>query len=254
MSRFEKQGSVNRVSVPSSTSLPTDDSVASHEPAIATTKQTLNIGKVQNSLEQLGRLKVSGLINSSSPVYEKSQQVSFIPNVAVSEVAGKIVVALREGQTDVTASRQTSEATTGIMRQHSIQLQLVPKTLGVVDIKVTNMGGKISIQAAVETKEAANAIKSEIEAIRVVLRSAGVSLENVLLVQNQTVESPMHQNRQQSVQDFLQSQPNFLDSTNEEHNGENASPNTFLYHQELQGSLVDMESPASVDRASGLYF
>lgn len=254
MPRSEVQESINRVTDISLGSLPTDKPVISHEPPIATTKQTLNMGKVDNFLEQLGRLKISGLMNSVSPVYEKAQQLSFIPNVAVSEIAGKIVVALREAQTDVTASRQTNDTTTGIMRQHSIQLQLVPKTLGVVDIKITNIGGKISIQATIETKEAANAIKSEIEAIRVALRSAGVSLENVLLVQNQTAESPMNQNRQQTGQDYLQSQSDFRESANEEHNGRNATPNTFLYHQELQGILVDMNSSAFVEKGVGLYF
>ena len=118
-------------------------------------------------------------------------QVPIMTNVVPHEIAHAIVNASGDQSASATASRAISAfASSPIARPaKSIELQLVPRSLGVVDIKIVNNSGQMTVMMVTSTAEAETLLRSEIGQLQDAIRSLGTLIEDVkVTVQQQTAQ------------------------------------------------------------------
>ena len=121
------------------------------------------------------------------------------PLVATVNTLGQVIVQQvdQTGSTQFTTITPQAPAVESVASAKSIAIQLVPKTLGVVEIQITNTNGRLDIMIQTQTDAAERLLQSELKGITETLRGANLTIEQVTITNNPQLEQQQHQNRQQ---------------------------------------------------------
>ena len=193
---------------------------------------------------------------TGSHVAQLTSQIPVFATLAPHDVASFIArasepqlssgIAVRSGATNsvLPASKQTT----------SIELQLVPRSLGVVDVKIsTNTPGQLNIEIIARTSEAENVMRGEMNNIKEALRAIGISLDELRLsVQQQSSQEP-GQSRSSGYDGFSPSQRGFDEQGSSRPDGQNSRLESAKEHG-YQGSEVSEDDGLQGGNIrSGLY-
>ena len=137
----------------------------------------------------------SGTVSQQVPVFATvvpHEVAPLVARVSAAQISQPTTSLLR----DVDALPSTKQAT-------SIELQLVPRTLGVVDVKISsNVPGQLNIEIKTQTAEAETLMRNEMSSIREALRSLGLSFDDLRVNVQQHAISDPGQNRSSNADGF----------------------------------------------------
>ena len=194
---------------------------------LSTTRQT---GKVDTVA-----MTTPPVIKSSTPVVtailnEKVAQIPVLPSIILHEASSVIAQSVTDSVTqNIRASDAVSVDITNTRSTKSIELQLVPRSLGVVEIKIVHNNGQLNIMMRTQTLEAENLLRLETSSLQEVIRSAGIMVDDVkVTIQHQ---SDLYQIRQAKYDESLLMQ-----------SGQNDENQTSPDHHEHKESMMDSDA------------
>lgn len=184
-----------------------------------------------------------------------SQQVPVFATVVPHEVAQLVARVSATQLSQPVASLVDDAPTISSSKQAtSIELQLVPRTLGVVDVKISsNVPGQLNIEIKTQTAEAETLMRSEMNSIKEALKAFGMSIDELRVNVQQQNASDTAQGRLSNVDGF-----EFLRDGSGEHlshssKGDNAREGSFS-EDEQAGSQNRTDDQHANDRVrTGLY-
>ncbi|MEO0911168.1 MAG: flagellar hook-length control protein FliK, partial [Pseudomonadota bacterium] len=121
----------------------------------------------------------------------------------------------------------------------SVELQLVPRSLGVVEVRIVQQNGQLNVSIQTQTAEAANLLKAETNVIKQMLHNAGIVVDEYSVNLNSHLEQTQPGSRSMRDPEGGSAFQNF-----------EANKNGSDESAEFNGSERDANEQASVLRSS----
>lgn len=115
----------------------------------------------------------------------------------------------------VSAPRIVLPESQSVVSQKTIEIQLLPKTLGLIQVKIEISDGKMTLMIEAQTAKAEAAIKQEIIQIIDTIKAAGLSVEDVSVRRNAELSQQDEAIKDYSVDDNMQE--NLANGTFDDH-------------------------------------
>ena len=126
-----------------------------------------------------------------SVVKTPAGQVPFLPQVTIKGLPDFVVreiTALRFERPDQTSNQNGLTAQNTQRAGRAVELQLVPRSLGVVEVRIVQQNGQLNVSIQTQTAEAANLLKAETNVIKQMLHNAGIVVDEYSVNLNSHLE------------------------------------------------------------------
>ena len=190
-----------------------------------------------------------------------TRPLSQVPVFATSPVAGFQAVVVeavnRVESVGLSAAAQPAMSEHGVPRTGSqITVQLVPRTLGVVEIAIQNDNGRISLAIQTQSVEAERLLNAERNAIYESLRNGGFAVDEIKVASNPSLDSGNQQSNRNSRSDEFGFADNGGSNGASEDTKDNSHPSSrFLDAGAQDGLRINSENKMDRDDEvrEGLY-
>ena len=195
-----------------------------------------------------------GSISTAKPsqVQVMMPAVTSIGNFGQTLVTATSGIDTTQPQTSSTAVEPNMPASQPTIR--SIEIQLVPKSLGVVEVKMTIANGQLNIAVQTQSADAEKILQSELKSIGETLAKAGLTVEEISVTHNPNLEQNAANQRGQRQETASQLDFNFSSE-----NQPSSDDQTFAEHNKSDYKTHDQDISRSSSRAgqqenrSGIY-
>jgi hypothetical protein len=189
-----------------------------HEKITMSTLEGLRSENSLSVLKQPGKLDPIGVASTTFgkpsvaiaaiSMSEYTSQISVLPSIVPHEISSVIARSMPELAGErIDVHNTTISDTANVRSIKSIELQLVPRSLGVIEVKLTRNNGQMNIMIRTQTAEAENLLRGETRALQDLVRSTGVLVDDikVMIIQQSDLEQGeqrLEKNNESSFKQF----------------------------------------------------
>jgi flagellar hook-length control protein FliK len=188
--------------------------------------------------------------------FNSGTQIPVVPLSTVPGLSNHVLMQVHPAITERANAIESSLITPSPVRAgKSIELQLVPRSLGVVDMKIVNQNGIIRISIETETVEAQRLIRSEVSGMMESFRSAGLKLEDFTVTHNSRLDAANQGERdgRGESQSFNQQQSANDASSRQQAYGQDGAEHVFTDGTDGAGKDAATEVDGKRPERQGLY-
>lgn len=183
-----------------------------HEKVMMSTQEGSRFENALPILKQPGKLdpiavarttfEKSSVAITAISISEYTSQISVLPSIAPHEISPVITRSMAEfAGKKIDVHNATNSDTANGRSIKSIELQLVPRSLGVIEVKLTRNNGQMNIMIRTQTAEAENILRGETGTLQELIRSTGSIIDDIKVIILQQSDLEQSQQRQEKSHD-----------------------------------------------------